>query len=211
MPMILRFLHGWAFDNSFWNDVRKLLPPWPAECDDRGYFGSPRSFTGRGPTIAIAHSFGTMRALRDPPANCKGLIAFNGFDRFAARGTGPGVSPRTIDAMMGTLDRSAASVVAKFRRRCGNSDPFGNVVSRPLREDLLALRDLDCSETRLSAPVLSVQGAVDSILDASMRNSCFRTARQVERIEHPLGGHLLPLTHPNYCAEAIRAFVENLR
>lgn len=210
MPVILRFLHGWGFDADFWDDVRNLLPQWRAEIDDRGYFGSPRTISADEPNIVVAHSFGTMRALRASPAGCKGLVAINGFERFSARGSSPGVAPRILDAMIAKFDRAADAVLADFRLRCGSPMPFGVIDPIPLREDLLALRDLDCTGTRLDLPILSLQGAADPVLSPAMRETAFRSATQVQRREHPAGGHLLPLTEPAYCAAAIRIFAEQL-
>lgn len=210
MPVILRFLHGWGFDAGFWDEVRNLLPQWHAEVDDRGYFGAPRTIPAEEPNIVVAHSFGTMRALREPSARCKGLVAINGFDRFSARGSNPGVAPRILDAMIAKFDRTANGVVADFRLRCGSPTPFGAIDPIPLREDLLALRDLDCAETRFDLPILSLQGAADPVLSPAMREATFGSAPQVQRREHPAGGHLLPLTEPAYCAAAIRTFAEHV-
>jgi pimeloyl-[acyl-carrier protein] methyl ester esterase len=210
MPVILRFLHGWGFDAGFWGDVCRLLPQWPAEVDDRGYFGTPRTIVGDKVNVVVAHSYGTMRALRELPARCKGLVAINGFDRFGACEGSPGVAPRVLDSMIAKFDRTPDKVVADFRLRCGSQSPFGAVDRVPLREDLLALRNLDCTGARPGIPVLSLQGAADPILSPAMRETAFRSAAQVQRREHPAGGHLLPLTDPSYCAAAIRTFVEQV-
>jgi pimeloyl-[acyl-carrier protein] methyl ester esterase len=151
-----------------------------------------------------------MRALRDLPAGCKGLVAINGFDRFVTREGGPGVAPRIVDTMLAKFDRSPDTVVADFRRRCGHDAPFGAIDPEPLRQDLLALRHLDCAVSRCDIPILSLQGAADPIISPAMRDGVFRSAGQVERLEHPTGGHLLPLTEPSYCAGAIQTFLEQV-
>ncbi len=210
MPVILRFLHGWAFDAGLWTEVRHLLPQWPAEIDDRGYFGNPRTIATDGANIVVAHSFGTLRALRDLPAGCKGLVAINGFDRFCAGEGFPGVAPRILDAMIARLERSAEAVVADFRDRCGSPTPFGPIDPEPLHEDLLALRNIDRSGAELAVPVLSLHGCADPILSSAMREATFRSMPRVERLDHPTGGHMLPLTEPVYCAAAIQAFAEQV-
>lgn len=208
--MILRFLHGWGFDAGFWDEVGRLLPQWHVEVDDRGYFGTPRTIPADELNIVVAHSFGAMRALRSPPAGCKGLVAINGFDRFSAREGSSGVAPRILDSMIAKFDRAPDTVLADFRLRCGSRMPFGAINPVPLRDDLLALRDLDCAGARIGLPILSLQGAADPILSPAMRQAAFRSAAQVQRREHPAGGHLLPLTDPAYCATAIRTFAEEL-
>lgn len=212
--MILRFLHGWGLDARLWDGVAALLPEHACELEDRGYFGQ-RSPPSRGrqedaeSTLTIAHSFGTMLALQQPPA--LGLIAINGFDCFTARGSFPGVPPRVVDRMLTRFADDPTAVLADFRQRCGEEQPFAEIDSQRLGEDLQALRDGDCraEAARFGHPILSLQGEDDPILPPALRDAAFASAGQVERMSHP-GGHLLPLTDPAFCATAIRAFAERL-
>lgn len=213
MPVILLFVHGWGFDADFWNDVAALLPDFRKEFVDRGYFGPPRNPEIIGPVVAITHSFGSMHILRDPPPGCRGLIAINGFDRFTSSTGFPGVSPRVVDRMIKRFDSDPETVLADFRHRCGTDKVFGPLRLASIQKDLLALRNMDCrpdsAHPRLS--ILSIQGAADPILPPSMRDTVFSTAVHIERATHPEGGHLLPLTDSEYCARAVRAFVEQVQ
>ena len=210
--MILRFLHGWGFDAGFWTKLIAELREWGSECDDRGYFGPPHSFETQAPCILVAHSFGAMRALAAPPTGCKGMVAINGFDRFTGSGDKPGVSPRVVDRMIARFASDPAVVLADFRHRCGDDTPFGPADIERLSEDLVALRDDDRSAAVAAwpMPILSVQGAHDPVLPAPMRDAAFAAAPLLERTTCPDGGHLLPVTHPLYCARAIRAFAEHM-
>lgn len=205
--MILLFRHGWGFDASFWSTLAAQLPAWRAVCDDRGYFGAPDAPDMAEPHIVVAHSFGAMRALSQPVAECRGLIAINGFDRFT-----PGISPRIVDRMVAKFDSEPAQVLADFRRRCGDDAAFGPANVARLREDLLTLRDGDCTATSANwpVPILSLQGAQDPLLPPPMRDEAFGTAPLLERMTHPTGGHLLPATDAPWCARAIAAFAERL-
>lgn len=210
--MKLLFLHGWGFDAGFWSELSGLLPVYPSECDDRGYFGAARTVRPDEPCVVIAHSFGAMRALAAPPPRCRGMIAINGFDRFAAHDGKPGVSPRIIERMMARFDSEPGAVLSDFRRRCGDETPFGPADTDLLRADLLALRQED--RTRESEdwklPLLSLQGAADPLLPPPMRDAVFTGAPLLERLTHPAGGHLLPASDAPYCARAIRAFMAHL-
>lgn len=197
--MILRFLHGWGFDAGFWADLLVKLGDWPAVVDDRGYFGAPAAAETGEPCIVVAHSFGAMRALAAPPDDCRGLVAINGFDRFV-----PGVSRRIVDRMLTKFDIDPATVLGDFRSRCGETRPFGTIDVAPLRQDLLTLRDGESA--MWGGPLLSLQGADDPLLPAPVRDSVFADAPLLERITHPGGGHLLPVTDAARCARAIRTF-----
>lgn len=208
--MRLLFIHGWGFAADFWDPLAALLPEFGQVRRDRGYFGKPSEPLIEGPVVAVAHSFGAMWALRDPPAACRGLVAINGFDRFAAQGELPGVPARVIDRMVARFGDEPVAVLAEFRRRCGSEAPFAAPNPELLREDLEALGNLDCSAISAQAPypILSLQGAADTILPPALRAAAFGSAPRFERATHPSGGHLLPHTDSAYCARAIRAFVE---
>jgi pimeloyl-[acyl-carrier protein] methyl ester esterase len=210
--MMALFVHGWGFDSSIWSGVAALLPELRFAMSDRGYFGAPVAPLPTEPVVAVTHSFGAMRVLRDPPPNCRGLVAINGFDSFTARDETPGVHPRIVERMLTRFASDPATVLSDFRRRCGSDAPFGSFDPEPLREDLEALRDWDC--TAVSAdwqlPIFSLQGAADPILVPAMLDHTFSGAPLLERMTLPDGGHLLPLTHPEFCARQIATFIERL-
>ena len=212
--MILRFHHGWGFDAAFWRGVAALLPGYKLEYCDRGYFGEPSSPPPADePLIAVAHSFGTMIALREPMSTCQRLIAFNGFDCFTARKDMQATPSRILDRMLARLSADPDAVLSEFRERCGDETIFARSVAEPLRRDLIALRDWDCRDQTaiFDMPILSLQGGSDPILSPAMRQSTLASARQLEREELAGAGHLLPLTEPGICASRIADFAEHLR
>ncbi|MDR7101722.1 alpha/beta fold hydrolase [Croceicoccus sp. BE223] len=213
MRPTLLFLHGWGFDFTVWRDVAARLDGYPMAFAERGYFGAVGDAMPEGPVLAVAHSFGTMRLLADVPARCIGLVAVNGFDRFAAAPETPGVPVRVIERMQARLAEDAARTLADFRARCGTEEPAGGIVGEALERDLRALRhdDLRAEAGRLAAPVLSLQGALDPVLPPAMRDVVLAEAARIERRTIADGGHLLPLTHPDACADAVRAMAERVR
>jgi pimeloyl-[acyl-carrier protein] methyl ester esterase len=206
----LLFVHGWGFDAAIWDRLVALLPECSSERTDRGYFGAPYEPPFARSFIAVTHSFGSMRMLCDPPAGCRGLVAINGFDRFVAGSDWEGVSARVLDRMIARFGKGAPAVLLEFRRRCGCAEPFKLADLDRLQEDLLSLRDLDGREhaTRFPFPILSLQGEADPILPAGLRDACFGSALSVSRASSPDGGHILPLTDADFCAEQIRLFAK---
>lgn len=209
--MNLLFVHGWGFDASIWRDVADRLDQWTCAFVERGYFAEPHIPDMAAPFVVVTHSFGAMWALRNVSPHCRGLVAVNGFDCFAARPDFAGVPSRLLDRMIAQFDQDAKAVVSEFRHRCGASAPSGEPNAARLRDDLLAMRDVDCrAETaRVGWPMLSIQGVDDPILPPAMREAVFASASQAERMTCE-GGHLLPLTAPEYCATRIAAFAEAL-
>lgn len=213
MPLTLVFLHGWGFDAGFWTALRALLPQFACLADDRGYFGQPKDVGAEGPVLLVGHSLGVMRALADPPAQSIGLVAINGFDRFADRGDGLGTPPRVLDRMMARMAADPARVVEDFRRRCGCEAAFPAPDAARLIDDLALLRDGDlrAGAAAFPAPILSLQGGDDPLLPPALRRAVFAGARAAERTELPGAGHLLPITHGAWCAERIASFAAQVR
>lgn len=210
--MRLLFLHGWGFDAQFWDGLAAALPQFPATRMDRGYFHAPSAAMPDKPFVAITHSLGTMHLLRDPPANCRGLVAINGFDCFTAQDHFPGVSPRIVTRMLTQLDRDPRQVLADFRLKCGTDAPFPDPDPAKLRDDLALLFEGDCrmDSAQWDLPLLALHGGQDPILPADMREQLFSNAPRREQITFADGGHLLPLTHTADCAAQIVTWLERI-
>ncbi len=190
-------LHGWGCGPELWNPLLGHLGAGRAVRWDRGYFGGAATPAAEAPFIAIGHSLGALLLAHLLPPE-RSLVAINGFDRFA----GPeAVPPRVVDRMRKRFAESPASVLAEFHARCGTPAPSGNPNEKALAEDLLLLADF--SPSLPDRRMLVLHGARDPILPSSLRDSAFPGAM---RETHPEAGHALPFTHPEWCAERIRAF-----
>lgn len=212
--MMLWFVHGWGFDSSVWNPLVAQLPDYAAAFHDRSYFGTPAAPLPEEPLIAVTHSLGTMLALRELPPQCRGIVAINGFDCFAARDDFAGVPRRVVERMVKRLDEDAPTVLSEFRFRCGDDTPFDVLALdlNALRDDLnlLLQGDFRAEAAALTVPLLSLQGGIDPILPLSLREEAFASVPVLERRLHPTAGHLLPRTDASFCAGPITRFAEQL-
>lgn len=199
----LLFLHGWGFDSSVWDTLRAALPEFESVVWDRGYFDAPAAPDINGPVLAIGHSLGALLLAVGAPRRSIGLVAINGFDRFAGD---EGVPPRIVERMRRRFTEAPAEVLADFRARCGADDAPALHNAEMLAADLELLAEADARDV-FSAPILALHGADDPILPSQMRGSVFAGA---VRETFPEAGHLLPLTHSGWCADRIRAFADTL-
>ncbi|KGE00282.1 biotin synthase [Achromobacter sp. RTa] len=209
----LLFVHGWAFDASVWTTLRAELDDWPQAVFDAGYFGPEQEAHVSGPVIAIGHSLGALRLLRQLPQACLGLVSINGFPRFAAApGFDEGVPARMLDRMIKRLSADPAAVLRDFRQRCGAASPFGAPRVEPLGRDLHALRDDDrrAALAALPVPLLALAGVEDPIVPAPMTRALFAGRPSGELCWRERGGHLLPVSDAPWCAARIRAFVSRV-
>lgn len=206
----LWFAHGWAYDASFWAPLRAALSDWPQVADDAGYFGAPRLPEVSGPVIAIGHSLGALRLLRQPPPGCVGLVCINGFARFGAGPDFPeGVAPRLLDRMLRQLAAQPQAVLRDFRARCGDDTPSGAPDMAALERGLLALRDEDrrAGLAALPMPALALAGVEDPVVPPAMTGAALPG---VALRWHARGGHLLPRSDPQWCAGHIRDYALGL-
>ena len=210
--MRAHFIHGWAMAPSIWTELTERLPELEASFADRGYFGGEGAPAPDEPALWITHSLGTMLALRDLPETCIGLVAINGFDRFASGDGIAGIAPRVLDRMLSRLEGEVEPIVREFHRSCGAAEHPGEPLREPLRADLELLRNGDFRQisTALTVPVLSLQGAEDPILPADMRARTLRKTPDFRAFEHASAGHLLPLQAPDWCAEQLRNFLAEI-
>ncbi len=209
----LLFVHGWAFDASVWAPLRAELQAWPQAAFDAGYFGPEQEPAIGGQVIAIGHSLGVLRLLRQLPPGCLGLVSINGFARFTAGADfEAGVAPRVLERMSRRLSSDPMAVLRDFRQRCGDDSDVGEPRLAPLARDLQALRDEDrrAALAALPVPLLVLAGADDPIVPASMTQTGFADRADTEIHERAGGGHLLPVSDAAWCAAHIRAFISRL-
>lgn len=195
--MKLLFLHGWGFDAALWDGVRAALAPIETIAWDRGYLGLPHDEPVDGPVLAIGHSLGSLILAADPPPGCVGLVAINGFDRFVGDDLVP---RRVIDRMRRRFAEAPGEVLDAFRARCGAIAAEGPIDERRLADDLDLLATGDVREAPL--PLLVLHGGADPILPPDAHAGLFPGA---PRETLAGAGHLLPLTHPDWCAPRIRS------
>ena len=198
MPPTLVLLHGWGFDAHLWDALVELLPRYPIVRWDRGYFGRPQDGGIEGPIVGVGHSLGAMLLAEALPPHAP-LIAINGFDHF----TGPdGVALRVVERMQARFAEEPATVLTEFRARCGAPPMEDSLDPKRLAHDLalLATHRVEAG----SRAILSLQGGMDPILPACLREAVFPEA---VRATQDQAGHLLPVTHAAWCAAQIEAFL----
>ena len=232
--MKLLLLHGWGFDASLWDAMREELRGFETVVWDRGYFGPAACVIPDGPFVGVGHSLGSLLLALDPPPGCEGLIAINGFDRFTGPGrvperivarmqtqfavrpeeilsdfrerVGGGLAPGVFDAERLSMDlqllAEADATDSKFQHHPRESGkPGPRAVSRGTLGPRFRGDDEFGSSTRPLIPRLVLHGARDPLLPPEMRGSAFPGTAH---FTHPDAGHLLPLTHPRWCAEQVR-------
>jgi pimeloyl-[acyl-carrier protein] methyl ester esterase len=204
-PVIL-FVHGWGFDADFWTPVRLALKGIETVAWDLGFHGAAArpALSDDRPVVAVGHSFGVLWLLRERPVAWRSLVSINGFRRFTRAEDFPeGIAPRSLHRMIARLAETPQTVYRDFMERCGIAQPRDDgLVPKALLDGLRALADWDCRAGRGADFVLA--GRSDPLVSAAMTEVAFAG----QAINWHDGGHLLPLTAPDWCAERLLHVLE---
>jgi len=207
-PLLL-LVHGWGFDAGVWAPLRQALGDavetvaW--DLGFRGAASRPAVPQGR-PVVAVGHSLGLLWLLRERPLAWRALVSINGFPRFTRADDFPqGVAPRLLDRMIARFGEAPQAVYADFMGRCGVAAPdTEGLAAEALADGLRALASWD---QRAGATVdLVLAGRADPIVTEAMTLAAFPRSP----VEWQDGGHLLPLTAPDWCAAKLLAFLETM-
>jgi pimeloyl-[acyl-carrier protein] methyl ester esterase len=207
------FVHGWGFDAGIWREIATHLQGHEVRCVDLGFFGAKSDDAKSWPEggVAVGHSLGVLWLLkalqegRAPPF--RGLISVQGFDRFC-----PYVPPPVVASMRRELRRDTVATLNNFWRACGLEDPAADQASanrERLDEGLGWLMEWDASAAKaaLACPMLALAARDDRIVPASMSEAIWGSGdlRWSES-----GGHVLPLSRPQWCAKHVLDFASEL-
>lgn len=195
-------VHGWGYDASIWDAVRARLDPALAVATmDLGFYGHEKVGGGGAARLAVGHSLGALWWLTQAPNAWQRLLCINGFPRFTeAADYAPAIALRMLARMQQQFSRDPATVLADFHARCGGHAPAGmpNIERLAVGLGWLAQWDGRATLAARRADVFALASMHDPIVPAAMSAMAFG---QVESID--AAGHLLPLTHPELCAQWI--------
>lgn len=206
----LLFLHGWGFGPDIWDGVLSRLNPARYLAADLGFRGRPALPHVERPLV-IGHSLGFAWALARVPRPWARAVAVNGFPRFTRSDDFPaGVPSRMVERMVAKFATEPETVIADFLSRCGIGEPDLAGLDRERLGQALAWLGACDERTALASldcPLLALAGGRDAIVPDAMSRTGF-AGRPLEI--HPDGGHLLPLSHPEWVARSIAALAATL-
>jgi pimeloyl-[acyl-carrier protein] methyl ester esterase len=207
------FVHGWSFNAALWHPMTAHMRESELTLVDLGFIAGGPGAVGKWPTdaVAVGHSLGLLwllhRARAESRVPFRALVSIQGFDRFC-----PHIPPSRVAAMRRGLRHDACQTVEAFWRGCG-AEPFAPAealnVAR-LDEGLGWLMEWDETKTKaeLVCPTLTLAARDDAIVPQAMSETIWGadTIRWSET-----GGHVLPLKHPEWCANHVLDFAHALQ
>ena len=200
--------HGWGFGAWCWDRWRDILPAsFALHCPDRGYFGPAVKVAAR-PRIVLAHSLG-LHLLSPQLWAAELIVVISGFRSFHSASTRQARrSRRTVEQMLGRLEREPAALLADFYARCGapsDSRRSESVDIDELRRDLQLLQEsvLELSAIPAAAQVLILHGSRDRVVPVERAEELHELLPNSALAIVAEAGHALPMTHVCACWERI--------
>jgi pimeloyl-[acyl-carrier protein] methyl ester esterase len=213
----LVFAHGWALECALWDAVIADLGAVAGDAIvlDAGYYGqaaAPSPIQGAR-ILGVGQSLGALELLTGPPALLCGLVAIDGFARFArAPDFTAGLDPRALRLMARRLDTDPCALLDEFLHRAssGATPPHGAPDVAALARGLDRLTTLDGRGAAQGLPVWRLHAADDPIAPLALSDASFAGASARDRRVRAGRDHLSPLTAPQACAALIRDAIQTL-
>lgn len=207
--MKLVFVHGWGCHAGVWSELVPRFPEHEPVLIDLGFVrGGPRCASSMPEdALCIGHSFGVIWLLKHGPRRMKGLVSIAGFDAFSRY-----VPDEVLPTMMEGLMRDPKAQMRQFWQMCGYGEgPGMNIDAGTLRAGLKWLGAWDESERarNLDAPIMALAARDDPIVRPPMTEGCWGDGKADLRWLET-GGHMLPLTHADWCARNIAEFIDDI-
>jgi pimeloyl-[acyl-carrier protein] methyl ester esterase len=202
--LTFHMIHGWGYSAAMWEYLAKTMPNSPLILSELGFLQDKSIGYNTACDVMITHSLGTLYGLKNAAAPQKGLVVINGFTNFMSFTT-----EDSLNLMHEGITRNAETTLRSFWRQCGimpdyNADLLNHETLQNGLEWLKAW-DVRSQLELLSCPVLILAGAKDKICPETMMRDHWQG---FEIVIHPGGGHALPLTHPEWCAQQIEDWMK---
>ena len=212
--MHLVFVHGWAFDASFWDLTAARLADYSSERLDLGFFGQPSSFRASpAESILIGHSLGFAYGMRQHRP-WKSWVAINSFSLFIDRADHRGCVPAATLRDLGRRLKADTGEALKGFYGLIDAAPISRAPDLDrLIWGLDQLRDCDpaafTGAQKERGLVLAARN--DPLVpEAVSQTLALNLASDMTPVWHETGGHILPLSDPEFCARQIRLFLQSL-
>lgn len=189
------FVHGWGFEPTLWNDVITRLEGIEPLCIDLA--NPPASLPDN--AIAVGHSLGSLWLLKQNKP-FKGFVSINGFDCFHEHG-----DTRATKAMQRNLRNNPEQQLRDFYTACGVSD-YPGLYKDWLHDGLKWLLTWD-GQNQLECLTMALAARDDLIVSPDMSTAIWD---RTELHWTDLGGHVLPLTKPDWCVDKLQEFIHDL-
>ena len=213
------FIHGWGFDKTFWNSVKKKIESLDvcenSESLDLKFFSKTEQsklFFKSDNNIFIVHSYGLNWFLKnDIP--CRLLFNFFGAPDFVNYQKKPNLTYKKIAYMHKQLLENPVKVLKNFYKTCNVEYSFHEVINiKTLRNALIELQreNFSLKFNKLNFPIHTFYSTNDKVLNINKESVDF-----LDNDNHYISflneyDHGFPKTNPEICFKLIYKVLEKI-
>ena len=220
MKLDFYFIHGWGFDQSFWEPVCKEIRESGisriAETIDLGFFSNKvTNFEFKEikqKSVFIVHSYGLNWFLKNN-IKCNTVINFFGVPCFLRFQQDPRVTKKIMDKMLQNFATNPTTVLKDFYRKCNIKHEVNKKIH--VKNCLMSLKqlkneDLTINFNNLKCKVFSIFSFGDNILKLNKENldsikNKNHNISFVKNLEHGF-----PKNNPELCCKMIKKILMKL-
>jgi pimeloyl-[acyl-carrier protein] methyl ester esterase len=198
----LVFVHGWGSGDFVWD---KMLPAFDGyECHiiNLGFVGEEKIDMPQGDFIGIGHSLGGLWLLKHYGARMNGFVSIGSFNCFYKH-----IPAQILGKMKKNVIQDSARQLKDFWHHAGldHPDGFKNINPVKLVEGLVSLSKWKANVPDIPVKILASRD--DHIVPEKMTHDNWKNYDIEWRDD---GGHMLPLTQPDWCIKHVKDFINAL-
>jgi pimeloyl-[acyl-carrier protein] methyl ester esterase len=201
--MKLVFVHGWGSGPFLWKEITPHFSGHECHLVNLGFLGEKDVSVPNEKFVGIGHSLGGAWLLKHYPDQMTGFISIASFNCFYKY-----VPTQVLNMMKRNIAKDVTKQLKDFWHHAGLDHPggFKNLKPAKLIEGLSWLGQWQ-SDIPAGLPVKALASRDDHIVPADMSQSIWGDYDLTWTED---GGHMLPLTKPEWCTTYIKEFLNAL-
>ncbi len=201
--MNIVFVHGWGSGDFIWKNITNGLKEYQCYTLNLGFIGEENLSIPDGKFIGIGHSLGGLWLLKHYPDQMMGFISIASFNCFYKH-----IPQQILDKMKKNIAKDVTKQLKDFWHQAGLKQPkdFLNLHPTKLIEGLewLSKWNVDIP-SNLPTKILACRN--DHIVPEKMTQDIWGEYN-IEWVDD--GGHILPITKPEWCLKHIKDFINDI-
>ena len=202
--MELVFVHGWGSGPFVWKDMIDDFSDHQCHMVNLGFSGEEKLTVPESKFVGIGHSLGGAWLLKHYPNRLLGFVSVASFNCFYDH-----IPAQIISKMQKNIAKDVAAQVQDFWHHAGLDQPGGFKELKPLKlaEGLMWLKKWK-SDIPEDIPLKILASYDDYIVPEKMTQDIWGDYGVIWRND---GGHMLPITQPEWCIENIKEFLNEFK
>lgn len=202
--MKLVFVHGWGSGTFVWKDVIDNFQEHDCHVLNLGFLGDEETSVPEGKFIGIGHSLGGLWLLKHYPEQMQGFISIASFNCFYKH-----IPQQILSKMKKNIAKDITTQLKDFWHHAGLDQPkgFKNLKPAKLIEGLGWLSTWKANIPS-DIPIKVIACHNDHIVPEKMTQDIWGNY-DIKWIED--GGHMLPITQPEWCTDHIKSFIDDIK